>query len=148
MLLLKFLQEEMETLDISLNNLLIGCLLSSFANVGMIVTAISVANVGTAGATKYFLMFIIIFLIYYYCQRYTFHTVAFIFQQALNRLRLRLSNKIRQSELASIEDIGIEQISSIEANSDCLILLENRSLSRLSACWEINATVWNVYRCQ
>jgi putative ATP-binding cassette transporter len=59
---------------------------------------------------RYFAMFASVIAAYVYCLRYTFDTTTRIFEDILDKTRRRIINKIRNSELDTLDHIGRSEI--------------------------------------
>jgi putative ATP-binding cassette transporter len=87
-------------------------IISGFAN-GMLLAVINVAaeQVSNQQAeAQFFLFYIVAFVLYIYTQRYALSEAMISVEDAVRKVRVRIANKIRASELSFIENIGDSQI--------------------------------------
>lgn len=59
---------------------------------------------------RYFMMFIIAMVLYVICLRYTFDRTTAIFENIIEKIRTRISDKIRRSDLLVLENLGKSEI--------------------------------------
>ncbi len=91
--------------------LFLALVVSGFSNAAILalVNQASEASENGAGG-RVFLLFLLAIFGYVYCQKYAFATNVRIFEGAIERFRLRLSNKIRHTELATFEGLGRSEL--------------------------------------
>ncbi len=82
--------------------------LSNGAILALVNKASEASESGAGGGV--FLLFLLAIAAYVYCQKYTFSTNARIFEGTVERIRLRLSNKIRHTELSTFEGLGRSEL--------------------------------------
>lgn len=86
--------------------------LSGFANAGVLATINAAADSVTTkeSVIKLLALFIVALVLYVYCLKYAFRTTNIIFEGVLHRMRKRLVNKLRASELLLVDNTGIGPI--------------------------------------
>lgn len=87
-------------------------IISGFAN-GMLLAIINVAaeKVSNQQAeAQFFLLYIIAFALYIYTQRYALSEATIAVENTVRKVRVRIANKIRSSELSFIENMGHSDI--------------------------------------
>ena len=55
---------------------------------------------------RYLLMFAVIMVLYIISLKYTYEQITSIFEKAINNIRVRIVNKIRNCELSNLEKVG------------------------------------------
>lgn len=119
-LLIRFLEKESKE---SYKQLLLMVAISSVAN-GLLLAIINHATHIVSlyeDPTKYFLLYIIALVLFFYSQWYAFDRSVILIEEALYNIRTRLSEKVQKVELAFIEEMGIEQLYSRLTQNDTFI---------------------------
>ena len=97
--------------------------ISSIAN-GLLLAIINHATHVVAlygDPTKYFLLYMVALVLFFYSQWYAFDRSTILIEEAIYSIRTRLSHKIQKVELAFIEEIGTEQLYSRLTQNDTFI---------------------------
>lgn len=91
---------------------IIMALISGIANGLMLSIIIEAASVASNEelAIRYFFMFIITLALFIYTKRFALFRATIIAENIINRVRVRISDKVRQSELLFLENIGSEEV--------------------------------------
>ncbi len=91
--------------------LLLALGISAFSNAG-ILALVNLASEASDEAAGWdlALLFAIAIIAYIVCQKHTFKTNVRIIEGAIEKIRLRLSNKIRHAELSAVEGVGRSEI--------------------------------------
>ncbi|MEB4591302.1 cyclic peptide export ABC transporter [Candidatus Thiothrix sp. Deng01] len=120
MQLLKFL--ERETTESYLQVLLIATI-SGIANALLlgIVNHATAAVANNEDLTQYFLLYMITFALFLYGQWYAFERAILIIEQAIFKIRTRLTHKVQQVELAFMEKVGGNTLYGRLTQNDTLI---------------------------
>lgn len=94
------------------NEIFIATAISGFANAGIlaVINKASQSGGGSIANFRYLMLFGVVFLLYIYCLRYTFHRTSLIYEKVIHNIRNRLVGKIRGSNLRVIEHIGWGEI--------------------------------------
>ena len=119
-LLFRFLEKESTE---SYKQLLLMAAISSIAN-GLLLAIINhAAHVVSLyeDPTKYFLLYMIALVLFFYSQWYAFDRSTVLIEEAVYNIRTRLSKKIQKVELAFIEETGTEQLYSRLTQNDTFI---------------------------
>lgn len=120
MQLLKFLEKE--TND-SYQQVLLIAIISGLAN-SLLLGIINHAAEAVANhedLTQYFLLYMVTFTLFLYGQWYAFERAIFIVEDAIFKIRNRLTHKVQQVELAFMEDIGSNNLYGRLTQNDTLI---------------------------
>jgi putative ATP-binding cassette transporter len=113
----------------SWRSLLLVAGLSGIANAGLL-AIINTAIQNTSATTETFrtlLLFGIVFLLYAVCFRQTFFRVTAILEEIVNQLRVRIAEKIRRTDLLSLEQINQAEIYNL-LTSEARVISESSSL--------------------
>ena len=120
MQLLKFLERETTS---SYQQVLLIATISGLANsilLGIINHAAeAVAN--QESLTQYFLLYLVAFTLFLYTQWYAFERAIFIIEEAVFKVRTRLTGKVQQVELSFMEKIGSNNLYGRLTQNDTLI---------------------------
>lgn len=117
---LKFLRREhAESGYFAIATTIAGGLLSGLM-AGVVITTAQRLQPGTPNF-RYFLFFAVTLAAYWFCKRYTLARNTTLVEEALEKIRLRVAEKIRQTDLARFEQIGGARIYAA-LNTDTLTL--------------------------
>jgi putative pyoverdin transport system ATP-binding/permease protein len=107
--LLEFIKKES---DINIRNSIIMATLSGVANGAILVVIVSSAEATDTenGDTQFFLIFIIALLLFIITKKKIFTSVARMTEAAIKRVRLRIADKVRHSDMQTVETIGESSI--------------------------------------
>ena len=106
------LQLAAREVKVSLPRLCVFATLAGVSNASIVAMINSGAATAASGEVNFWAasVFILSLLLYIWSQRFLFATTSHEVEAAIHRLRLRLMNEIRHSELASLEKIGRSEI--------------------------------------
>jgi putative ATP-binding cassette transporter len=105
MKLLKFFDNES---DAPKAQIMLMAVISGLAN-GMLLIAINVAAEQVSNQSieaRFFLLFLIAFTLFVYTQRYSLYQATIAVEEVIRKIRVRIADKIRRSELRFIEETG------------------------------------------
>jgi putative ATP-binding cassette transporter len=105
MKLLKFFNNES---DAPKAQIMLMAVISGLAN-GMLLIAINVAAEQVSDQSteaRFFLLFLIAFTLFVYTQRYSLYQATIAVEEVIRKIRVRIADKIRRSELRFIEETG------------------------------------------
>lgn len=125
--ILKFLQQETHSLD---RKLLLMTAASGTANAAILaVINSSVDVIGKAGPNwRHFLMFGLALALFVYSLRYVLYESTRISEEAIRRVRERLADKLRRTDLFSLESIGEADIHARISRETAVIVQSARPL--------------------
>ena len=123
--------------DAPVRGILLMTVLSGFAN-ALLLVIINIAAEMTSNQAledRYFILYLIIFLLYAYTQKYAMTNTLILVEEFINKTRLRIADKIRQVDLIYIENADrgsmytrLTQDSNIISESTLLLISAVQSL--------------------
>jgi putative ATP-binding cassette transporter len=108
--LLEFIQKES---DLKIRSSVVLATLSGLANGVILVVIVSTAEAsrnGEAIDTQFFLIFLIAILIFVLSKKKIFSDVAKVIESAIRKVRTRIADKVRHSDLQTLEKMGASSI--------------------------------------
>lgn len=93
-------------------NILLMALVSGLANVGILALINSAAGNPSqeGGNVQLMLMFLVVMAIFNVAQRYMFNNTAVLFETIIDKLRVRILDKIRRTDLVALERLGHAEV--------------------------------------
>ena len=117
--LLEFIRKES---DLKIRSSIILATVSGLANGVILVVVVSTAEASSKGGevdTHFFLMFLLAITIFVLSKRKIFSDVARVVESAIRRVRTRIADKVRHSDLQTLEKMGASSIFN-SITQDCL----------------------------
>lgn len=120
MRLLKFIEQESND---SYHQLAVMAVISGIAN-GLLIAIVNHAVKSVVDGddlTQYFMAYMVAFVLFLYTQWYAFDRAIILIEEAVYNIRTRLSQKVKQVELAFIEKVGADSLYSRLTQNDTFI---------------------------
>lgn len=107
--LLNFLRRESEK---SLQSITVIAIISGLANAMLlaIVNLATSSNVTRGDVTKYFLLYIVSISLFIFTKQHVLKKSSILVEDIIKKLRIRIANKIRRSDLLHLEETGTSEI--------------------------------------
>ena len=105
-MLVEFIQQELEG---GRDKLVAAALVSGISNAGIIAIVNAAGSSGQPSA-QLFLLFLLAIVFYLVGARFTFQQMAQCFESALQRIKVRVTDKVRRAELQSLDRLGSSEI--------------------------------------